>query len=465
MPADDVVISIIFDMKNQRGVNNAITRLQKLGVLSEINTTKVQQWGALGQASINRVNASATINKRKWEQVRREVERNVTAIRKYKATSNATLRTTAAQTTRVANGWSRVARSGNMAANASEKLRGISWKLTMASMGMLGVFFSMMSMTMALTKGFNLLVGPLMDIEAAAEMVGKAFAFNAMMGKDLSEIYGSIEDIMEGSVNTWKQLTALSTELKLGLTLLGIEVFKDGTVFDAVSPKITEFFKKLSTPEMVDAIQRIIIAFADMLPAISDMIPHIATLMEAMAPLVPYLFIASIGAALLMPLLSNLSMAFLILANVSGAWALVAKFALPIWVAIKAAAIAVAAAIGTVSAPIWLAIAAVAIIITYFGWWDDILRIVIGTLKWMNDMVQSLINLLMTGTWLERAGALLSLVSGPIGWAVGGTLAGDRGTTTKSDQTFNQTFNISETADAESVIDIVNDDMTYNLSG
>ncbi len=216
---------------------------------------------------------------------------------------------------------------------------------------------------------------------------------------------------------------------------------------------------------MVDAIQRIIIAFADMLPAISDMIPHIATLMEAMAPLVPYLFIASIGAALLMPLLSNLSMAFLILANVSGAWALVAKFALPIWVAIKAAAIAVAAAIGTVSAPIWLAIAAVAIIITYFGWWDDILRIVIGTLKWMNDMVQSLINLLMTGTWLERAGALLSLVSGPIGWAVGGTLAGDRGTTTKSDQTFNQTFNISETADAESVIDIVNDDMTYNLSG
>ena len=465
MPGDDVVIKIMFDMKNQRGVNQAITRLQKLGVLSEINTTKVQQWGALGQSSINRVNASATVNKRKWEAVRREVERNVTAIRKYKSTSNATLRTTAAQTTKVANGWSRVARSGNIAANASEKMRGISWKLTMASMGMLGVFFSMMSMTMALTKGFNLLVGPLMDIEAAAEMVGKAFAFNAMMGEDLSEQFGDIGTIMEGSVTVWTQMQALSGKLQLGLMALGLEVFKDGTVFEAVSPKIDEFFKKLSTPEMVDAIQRIVIAFADMLPAISDMVPHIATLMEAMAPLVPYLFIASIGAALLMPLLSNLSMAFLILANVGGAWALVAAKGAAIMKVLTGAATLVAGAIATIGWPITLIIAAIAVVITYFGWWDDILNVIIGTLRWMNDMVQNLVNLLMTGTWLERLGALMSIATGPIGWAVGGTLAGDRGTTTQSDQTFNQTFNIEKTADAEDVVDIVNDDMTYNLGG
>ena len=166
-----------------------------------------------------------------------------------------------------------------------------------------------------------------------------------------------------------------------------------------------------------------------------------------------------------MPLLSNLSMLFLILANAGGAWALVAKFALPVWVALKGAAVALAGAISWPIVAIIAIIAVIATVITYFGWWDDILNAIVGTIKWLFQCMVDLINLLMTGTWYERLGALGSLISGPAGWAARGMTSSEIGNTNRSDQTFNQTFNIEKTADAEDVVDIVNDDMAYNLGG
>lgn len=468
MAAEDILIKLSFVLKNQRAVDNATKRLQKIGMASNLATTKITKFGDKGTQSMFRLGTSANMTGDQWNGMEKSVNSNAKAIGKYKSTTSGAMQVVSKRTQAVGSRFSYLNSRLTRTIPLMKTLRKVSMAFTWAAMSMLGVFFSTMSVMMVMGIGFNLIAGGLFDLEKGIEKVVTGLALAEASGIDT---HGMMEKFTEGiddNVDAWMNIQGLSGMLSATLTMLGREIFKDDVFVQKIADSIALFAEALSDPEIIESIRSVILAFADALPGIAKVVPTIAKAFEMAAPFAPLLIMLAGIAAILMPLLSILAAGMYAIAMASGVAGPVLDILLLIFGALKFVVLALAAALG---APVWAIaaiIAAIVLVISYFGWWDDIINGLIDTLKFMYDCVANLINLLMTGTWLERLGAITSLISGPVGWTIGGTLAGDRGRTSKTDITQSTTINVGEVnsvADWDEVMERGVSEMNNSIAG
>ena len=468
MAAEDILIKLSFVLKNQQAVNNATRRLQKLGIFSNMATTKITKFGDKGAESMFRLNTAANVTGNQWQGMQKSVNSNAKAIGKYKATTSGAMQVVSRSTSEVGSRFGNLNKRLTRTIPLMKSLRKVSMAFTWAAMSMLGVFFSTMSVMMVLGIGFNLIAGSLFDLEKGIEKVVTGLALAEASGIDTHGMMDSFTEGIDDNVQAWMNIKGLGGMLSATFTMLGREIFKDDEFVQKIADSIALLAERLSDPEMVEAIQDVVLAFADALPGIADMVPLLAKVFKGFAPFAPLLILLAGVAAILMPILSVLAAGIYAIAMAAGLAGPVLDILLLVFGAIKVVAIAVGGVLAGLSAPILILIAAVAIVITYFGWWDDILRIIIGTVTWLYQCFRNLIDLLSTGTWLERAGALLSISAGPVGWAVGGTLAGDRGRTSKTDITQSTTINVGEVnnvSDWEDVMERGVSEMNNSVAG
>lgn len=468
MAAEDVLIKLSFVLKNQRAVDNATKRLQKIGMASNIATTKITKFGDKGSQSMFRLGTSAGMTGNQWQGMEKNVNKNAKAIGKYKGTTSGAMQVVSQRTREVGSRFSYLNSRLTRTIPLMKSLRKVSMAFTWAAMSMLGVFFSTMSVMMVMGIGFNLIAGSLFDLEKGIEKVVTGLALAEASGIDT---HGMMEKFTEGiddNVQAWMNIQGLGAMLSATLTMLGREIFKDDEFVQKIADSIALFAEALSDPEIIESIRAVILAFADALPGIAKVVPTIAKVFEMAAPFAPLLIMLAGIAAILMPLLSILAAGTYAIAMAAAVAGPFIDVLLVLFSAAKIVVLALAAALG---APVWAivaVIAAIVAVITYFGWWDDILRIIIGTITWLYQVFRNLIDLLMTGTWLERAGALLSIATGPIGWVVGGTLAGDRGRTSKTDINQSTTINVGEVnnvSDWEEVMERGVSEMNNSVAG
>lgn len=369
MPTNDVVVRLAFEFKNLRSINAAEKRLQKLGILQDISRTKTTVFQDGVTTATQKLQAHGVVSSEVWNTQQKNVEKAATSISKYKSTAGGSMQVVERQS-------SKATQSINRLALASGRVRRAAWGFTMISMSMLGMFFSMMSFTSMLRSGFNLLVGPIMDLDKGIESVADAFIFNTLVGNDLTSQYGSLSNLISDKiVPAWTNLKALSGQLALAMLTVGTAIFSDDKFVRNISESIAVFAQRMADPEIQVAIKALIVSFAELLPKIAEGIPAFVKFLEAVTPLVPTLAKGAMMAAVLMPIFSVLNAVTLMVANAM--WLLstplgaliIKKLALGAAVArITPILTGLGAVIAGITLPLWAWVAVIAAIISAVGY-------------------------------------------------------------------------------------------------
>ena len=446
MADDDILIKLSFQMTSARAVNAAIAKLKQINA---IQTTSVQRTAlytegvktagyeltALGQSSIRNFGNQETA-----------INAATNSIAKYKGTSEAASNVTTQAGDRSVAAMNRQKRGLVGLRLAQHRAQRTSWSFVMMSMSMLGVFFSMMSFTMLLSKGFNALVTPLLDVDSAIGKVADGFIFNEMIGNNLEGTYGSMSALIQDKViPAWKNVKALTGEFSLAMLVLGATIFSDQELVDGISESIRQFSVAMQDPEIQVAIKSMIIAFADLIPTLADALPAFAKTLEIMAPMIPILSKLAFGAAVLMPVFSVLNAFFMFASKAIGILALVME-----QLAIRGITVAImsntvtgaVASLGTaivaITLPAWAWIAVLAAIVAA-------LAFVAHKLGVLDDIVTGI-----TEHWREMQQTMSGGVIGIAGKI--GTEAFDRTTGSVINQYVN-IGSIAETIDMDRMID------------
>ena len=389
MAADDIIIKLSFQLANLEAANKAAEQLRKVGMIQQ---TSVRQTTAVvngQQEQITHLDALGQTSRRVYGQQQADLRNIVTQIDSQGTTQTRISDITTQSGDRSVAAMNRQRRGLVGLRLAQHKAQRASWAFVMMSMSMLGVFFSMMSFTMLLRKGFDALVMPLMDLDSAIGKVAEGFMFNEMIGNTLEGTYGSITDVVNDKVvPAWINIKALTTEFGLAMLMLGATIFSDQKLIDNISESINQFSIAMQDPEIQVAIKSMILAFADLIPGIANSLPMFAAILENMAPLIPALSKLAFVAAVLMPVFSVLNAFFMFASKAIWAVAAASEFlamrGITMAVAmttLKSAMAGVASVLAGLSIPLWGWIAIIAAVIsavTYLayklGWLDGIIQ-------------------------------------------------------------------------------------------
>ena len=430
MADDDILIRLNFQMTSARAVTAAITKLKQINA---IQTTSVQRTAlytngvktagyeltALGQASVRNFGNQETA-----------INAATNSIAKYKGTSEAASNVTVQAGNRSVAAMNRQKRGLVGLRLAQHRAQRTSWSFVMMSMSMLGVFFSMMSFTMLLGKGFNALVTPLMDLDMAIGKVADGFIFNEMIGNSLEGTYGSMADLISGKVvPAWVNIKALTGQFSLAMLTLGATIFSDQKLIDNIAKSINQFSIAMQDPEIQIAIKSMIIAFADLIPALADSLPAFARILEVMAPMVPMLSKMAFVAAVLMPVFSVLNAVFMFGSKIIGGLALVMET-----LAIRGITVAVmsntvtgavaslGAAIATATFPVWIWVAAFIALVAAIGYLGLKLGWLDGIIQRVNNSWQTLMTSSSDLVRFGSMGAFAGMASAPGGGGAASTI-------------------------------------------
>lgn len=286
-----------------------------------------------------------------------------------------------------------------------------SWSFTMLAMSSLGIYFSMYGLINMLRSGVTALLAPILDLNSAFEGLAMAQAFGGETGQELNDTFES----MGGSdtlVGLWMDLQGAIGNVKTAILILAMEVLPQ------LIPKIEEvtaiLVDKISDPALIDAIVNIINAFLDMVPAILSIIPVVADLIKWLSDSgLLGVFVKLMAVTLLaMPIFSVLSALFaglgLVVQIASGIMGL---FGISIGEAGVAGLLStLLKRVTFLFGPVGILIGLVLTIITYFGWWDDIIRVVGKAFNWLSEVLRPVLDLLNAigqalsgfGDWLGR---------------------------------------------------------------
>lgn len=467
----EILLRLSFVINNAAQANKAVEQLKNLGAFQDILTQKSVRFNEQGKQTIHTIRATGRATQQEFGKMSQSIDNTIGRIGRWKATSHGSY-TAATVALRSYNyELTRSQRAQIALVRSSEYLRRVSWSFTMASMSMLGVFFSMVSFTMLLQRGFNMLAAPMMDIENAATQVAEAFAFGTITGEDMTSLFGDMGGIIQDNVAAWQNLEMLQGKIFLSLNQVGTALFTNKEFVDSLSTAIDSIAVALSDPVLVEAIASLALSMADAVPEFVKLVPHIARLMEVMAPFVPMMMATATAAAILMPILANISAAIFILSKVFGAASAVMAFffgtstGAAAYVGVMSTLSAVASVVGSAIAGISLAtlgwIAAIAAVVALIGY----LLYRFGILQAMIQKIRELF-VWATSSVDNFARALVAL-SGPAGFAavaveqIGGRVLGtasaqpiggsvDRSTTYITQENYLQIY---ETADADAVTD------------
>lgn len=286
-----------------------------------------------------------------------------------------------------------------------------SWSFTMLAMSSLGIYFSMYGLINMLRSGVTALLAPILDLNSAFEGLAMAQAFGGETGQELNDTFESMGG-SDALVGLWMDLQGAIGNVKTAILILAMEVLPQ------LIPKIEEvtavLVDKISDPAFIDAVVNIINAFLDMVPAILSIIPVVANLIKWLSDSgLLGVFVKLMAITLLaMPIFSVLSALFaglgLVVQIASGIMGLFG-------ISIGEAGVAglLSTLLGRVTflfGPFGILIGLVLAIITYFGWWDDIIRVVGKAFIWFSEVLRPVLDLLNAigqalsgfGDWLGR---------------------------------------------------------------
>jgi hypothetical protein len=270
-----------------------------------------------------------------------------------------------------------------------------SWSFTMLAMSSLGVYFSMWGLINALKMGMSALIAPVMDLNSAFTSLAMAEAFGGEQGQELNK---SFEDLggADALVSLWKDMQGIVANLQTALLILALQVLPQ---IIPVAQEVTDLLiEKFKDPTFIDAIVSIITAFLLLIPVFLDMIPIVAELIKWLdeTGLLGTLMQLMLLALIMMPVLSALSAVFSVLSFIVNITQVIfAALGISIGEGGVAGLLSILGQrVAFLFGPIGILTGIVLAIITYFGWWDDILRVLGRAFEWFATVLQPVFDLL-----------------------------------------------------------------------
>lgn len=270
-----------------------------------------------------------------------------------------------------------------------------SWSFTMLAMSSLGVYFSMWGLINALKMGVSALVAPVMDLNSAFTSLAMAEAFGGEQGQELNKAF---EDLggADALVTLWSDMQGIVANLQAALLILAIQVLPQ---IIPVAQEVTDLLiEKFKDPTFIDAIVSVITAFLLLVPVFLDMIPIVAELIKWLdeTGLLGTLMQLMLLALIMMPVLSALSAVFSVLSFIVNiAQVIFTALGISIGEGGVAGLLSILGQrVAFLFGPIGILIGIVLAIITYFGWWDDILRVLGRAFEWFATVLQPVFDLL-----------------------------------------------------------------------
>lgn len=304
----------------------------------------------------------------------------------------------------------------------------IGWGFTMMSLSALGVYFSMLGLVNIFKSATMALFGQLQDLDGAFSALGHTIAFGGEKGEEVLNILGGQDAIIDNIVEGWQRVLGVVGTYKTIMVNLAGNVFDQATT-DAIMDVAIELAKAFQNPDTVEGIRKILIAIMELLPGFVDIIPPVANLIGFLADsgLLGTMVKLMVVAVLMMPILSAIAAVFQTVgAVVKVVDILMLAFGSSTVVAGGAAAGTSAGGLAAIGAklaflinPITGIIALIIAIISIFGWWDDIARVLGKTFGWFGDVLKGPIDMLMK--FVDLAGKGLALIGDIIGSKIFGS--------------------------------------------
>ena len=170
---------------------------------------------------------------------------------------------------------------GEMMDNLVKKggaLSSLSWQFASVAMSSMGVYFSLMGITMMIQQGLSAIFNPLRNVESLIQGYAQALAFAPELETDnfLSKMGVSLEDIIDRAL--WLQ--GVFAHIQIMFAGFGAKVLLDPEVQDAIHGIVDELENFLLEPETFELVKGIIIAIRDAMPAILNGVRMLGNLIK-----------------------------------------------------------------------------------------------------------------------------------------------------------------------------------------
>ena len=191
----------------------------------------------------------------------------------------------------------------------TRKFRDLNKSLFMLQMSSLGVVFSFQSIINSVMGMFSGLADLGTMISTGA--VGSAFAGIATGGANTTDIAGSMGVTPEQMTAAWAGFTAITSQFQTVISAFAVKVLTPEMVA-AILSVVDALANTLAKPDVVKAVQMLILAILEVALAIIQLIPVIAVLIEKLAEtgLLKFLLLIIVAAEILLPLLAYIQFAF-----------------------------------------------------------------------------------------------------------------------------------------------------------
>lgn len=322
---------------------------------------------------------------------------------------------------RVSASFHKISKASNKLGSQKNQFQRIGWGFTMMSLSALGVYFSMFGLVNIFKAATSALFGQLIDLDGAFEGLANTIAFGGEKGKEIIDILGGEDSVIDGIVNGWQNVLGVVGSYKTIIVHLAADVFDDSTTSALMDVGI-ELATLFQNPDIVKGIQSIITAVIGLLPGFVEIIPVIANVITAMAEsgLLGTMLKLMVVALIMMPVLSSIAAVFQLVGGVLSVIDVLMLAFTGTTLGATVSSLGVAGSLGAVAGklaflinPITGIIALIIAIISIFGWWDDIARVLGKTFTWFGEILDGPIRWLTK--FVDLAGKGLALIGDILG--------------------------------------------------
>ena len=283
---------------NQEDIEKAQQMLQAAPGFSELTTGNLQEAGAMPGTGVKRtVFAKGRVGSVEDAQKILDVQQQITGLQSTDADKTSLLLS------------ERKASIGVRMLETGRYLKRVNKELVQSQMAMLGVYFSMMSVTNMLGQAWGKVAAQVGNLENMFKGIGEALAFGRKGTKSYDLVKGMLKDT-KGLVGAWKNYTGVMGLFSSMMTAIAYKLFTDVRLVD----KIYEIIDKLAEILMDPAfMENLITLFKNLVNALPDVVSGLGLLVGLFAKLtsIPGMdkfigFMVGIGlaAAVAMPVLA-----------------------------------------------------------------------------------------------------------------------------------------------------------------
>jgi hypothetical protein len=322
---NEVVLDIALRTKNGRAVRDLIAQLQELNAVQTAHKTDTVSYGKSGPEQFERYSAQGRMNRVEFDQNKERILTLMKSIDGYSdkvsGAGNVTYRVLHKNNSMLQEGATRYDAIGV----GAEQMLAFSRSMVWASMSMLGVFFSMLSLTSLMRQGFTSLLGPIMDMESTIGKIALGEAFAEKAGLDPA-IFGDTVEMKERAqdlADMWMMVQGWQGAITTGMVDLSRGIFLDPSSADGLSETshiiagaITGIMESLRDPEMVRATSEMLAEVAKTADSIAEDLPTIVSVFSALTTFkIPFTDISALEVFIKLGLIAAPAMAIFSVLN------------------------------------------------------------------------------------------------------------------------------------------------------